>query len=487
MMKNLVAASFCVSLLACAGSVVLRANPPQLPTRASLAPTPPDTGQLRALLKNERIAEAARAAEHACTGEGSNASLLVTCGDVWFRQGQLAKAARMYAAAIAGDSTSARGYWGLGRIDLLERRNRSARQHFEKAHALDPGDPNILLDWALARPSRPQQVGAAERYLALAANGNLEERALAGIRTRIAILAALGPGDTFVVADPGRAYRLELHEARSPEGPLNSYRLFALVNGQKLRLTLDTGTSGIYINRKAAERSRLVRIADGVPVGGVGDERPHPTSVALADVVQIGDLEMRRCEITVDSGQAVDDGDGLIGTDVFSRFLVRLNFPAHVMELTPLPTGERSIAEDFWGVERRVTPGFTPVHVFGHLLLADACIDNVPDVLMVIDSGAPSPVLSTAVASRIPGLHMTSAVVRGISGRVRQMLTTGPVSLAFANLLATSGRFPAVNLDEQNRRQGMEIAGVIGLDLLRQFDLTIDYTNGLVRLDHQTR
>lgn len=508
-MKKLLA-WFGLLLLASSASVPLRANPRQGPSSLSqgqaafragrfadaareyqrtLESDPGNrvahTGLVRALLKDERVAEAARAAERACAGRADDASLLAACADVWFRQGNFARAERMYAAAVTANRACARGYWGLGRVDLLERRNRSAGRHFATAYELDPRDATIALDWALARPSRRERIEAAERSLALAADANEDVRTLAGIRARIAILEALDERDTFVVSDPGRAYHLDLHEARGPEGPLNAYRLAALVNGQKLRLTVDTGTSGIYLNRKAAERSHLVRLTDGVPVCGIGDEGTRTTFVALAESVQVGDLEMRQCEIKVDSGHAFDDTDGLIGTDVFSRFLVRLNFPGRVMELLPPGPDEKSIAQDFWGVERQNRPGYTPVHVFGHLLLADARIDDVPGTLLVIDSGAPTPVLSTKAASRIPGLHFASAIVRGVSGRVRETLATGRVTLAFGNLLATLGKFPAVNLDEQNRRQGIEIGGVIGLDVLRQFDLTIDYTNGLVRLDRQ--
>jgi tetratricopeptide (TPR) repeat protein len=509
-LKTLLATSICLLLLGSSTSVPLRATPGQNPGgslsrghaafragrfadaareyRRILASDPNNgaahTGLVRALLKEDRVAEAAHAAEQAVAGAQSDASLLVACGDVCFRLGNFARAEQMYAAAVAADPAYARGYWGLGRVDLLERRNRSARQHFVKAYELDPDDPNIVLDWAFTQSSRKECVAAAERYLTLAANANEDVRTLIGIRARIAILKALGDGDTFVVADPSRAYRVELREALGPQGPLPAYRLFALVNGQKLRLTLDTGTSGIYLNRKAAERSHLVRLADGVPVRGVGDEATRTTFVAIADTLQVGNLEMKHCEIKVDSGSAFDDTDGLIGTDVFSHFLVRLNFPERVLELLPPAAGEKSIAEDFWGVERRTRPGFTPVHVFGHLLLADTRINDVPGFLLVVDSGAPTHMLSTSAASRITTLHVTPAVVRGVSGLVRETLTTGRVTLAFGNL-AQPGQFLAVNLDEQNRREGTEIGGVLGLEALRQFDLTIDYTNGLVRLDHE--
>ncbi len=509
-MRALLATTTCLLLLALGGPVRLAANPQRAPaaslSRASaalqagrfadaareyglLVDSDPSNGAahvglVSALLRLNRIAEAARAVARGCACRPNDASLLVASGDVSFRQGDFAGAAERYAAAIAVAPTTARAHWGLGRIDLAERRNRSAARHFVTAYRLAPHDPDILLDWASTLATRQERLAAAERYLALAADR--DPQLLAGIRARIATLKALGERRTFVVVDARRAYRLPLGEALTPDEGLRGYRLFVLVNGERLRLIVDTGASGIRLNRKAADRCRLVPLAGGVPAKGIGDEGPRASELAIAETLRAGSLEMHDCEVEVDSGQAFEDADGVIGTDVFSRFLVKLDFPGQTLELLPPEAGEPSIAEDFWHVERRMRPGFTPVHVFGHLLLADARVNDVPGFLFVVDSGAPIHLMSTAAASRVTRLHVSDAVVRGVSGNVRETLTTGRVALAVGDLTQL-GAMPAVNLDDQNSRAGTEISGVIGLDVLRQFEVTIDYTNGLVRLERPGR
>jgi Flp pilus assembly protein TadD/predicted aspartyl protease len=437
-------------------------------------------GLVRALLKQDRLADAERAAARACTGAPADAQLLVACGDVSYRQGAFAAADRWYSTAVAVDPTCARGWWSLARLDLIERRNRSARLHLQRAYDLDPTDPNIALDWAFARPTRTERAAAAERHLALAVNE--PPSSLADIQARIEVLKALGDADTFVVSEPRRAYRIDLREATAPDGRVLFYSLSALVNGEKVRLRLDTGLSGVLLTRKAAERSRAARLATGVPVRGVGNDAGRTGFIAIADTLKVAGLELRRCELRVDDGHAFDGTDGLIGTDVFSRFLVRLSFSDAVMELRPPDEGGPSIAEDFWEVERTVTPGFTPVHVLGHLLVADARLAGARDLLLIVDSGATAPVLSLAAARRVTTVHATNADVRGAAGRVRNPRVTGPVTLRVAGL-EHPGSFVAVDLDEQNRRAGTEIGGVLGLDALRHFTLTIDYTNGLVRFD----
>ncbi len=438
------------------------------------------TGLVRALLKLDKVVEAARAAERACFCRPSDATLLATAGDVWFRRGDFARAEQTYRAAVAANPTCARGHWGLGRIDLIERRNRSARQRFVTAYRIDPHDADIVLDWARTLPVAAARVEAIERYLTLAANE--DPAMLAGIRARAAALKALGEDEPFVVADAHHPYRLELREALGPNGPLHAYRVFATVRGQKLRLTLDTAASGIHLNRKVAARLGLVPVAETAPMKGVGDEGAQRGFLAIADALEIGDVRMTRCEIAVASGEPFGDSDGVIGTDVFSHFLVKVDFPRRTVDLIPPEAGEESIAGDFWSVERHPRAGFTPVHVFGHLLLADASVNSVPGFLLALDSGAPVQVLSTAAAGRVTRLHLGTASVWGVSGQVRDTLTTGHVTLRVGPL-EQPGSVLAVDLDDQSRRAGTEISGLIGLDALRRCILTIDYTNGLVRLE----
>jgi Flp pilus assembly protein TadD len=72
----------------------------------------------------------------------------------------LARAWQLYTQAAAADATCARAFLGLANLDLLERRNRSAKERLERAHTLDPDDPEVLLGWAASLGAGRRRVRA---------------------------------------------------------------------------------------------------------------------------------------------------------------------------------------------------------------------------------------------------------------------------------------------------------------------------------------
>jgi hypothetical protein len=69
-------------------------------------------------------------------------------------------------------------------------------------------------------------------------------------------------------------------------------------------------------------------------IGGIGEEGYKPGYSAYADFIRIGNREFQDCMVSVmDSRSALPDADELIGMDVFSRFLVMLNYPRHKLRL----------------------------------------------------------------------------------------------------------------------------------------------------------
>jgi len=86
---------------------------------------------------------------------------------------------------------------------------------------------------------------------------------------------------------------------------------------------------GISVNRKLAVRAGVQRLADD-RIGGVGDEG----DAAYAGSSRIGSLEFRNCPVDVIDKRAVTDEEGLIGADVFQRFLIEIDFPGRKLRLS---------------------------------------------------------------------------------------------------------------------------------------------------------
>jgi predicted aspartyl protease len=106
---------------------------------------------------------------------------------------------------------------------------------------------------------------------------------------------------------------------------------------------LDTGASGILINKTLAEKAGVTRLAD-VDIRGIGDKGEKRGYRGLASSLKIGDLEFQNCPVEVLEKRSVVGEDGLIGADVFSSFLVEIDFPNEKLRLKELPKRPEDIA-----------------------------------------------------------------------------------------------------------------------------------------------
>src|ERR1019366_614711 len=108
------------------------------------------------------------------------------------------------------------------------------------------------------------------------------------------------------------------------------------LNDRNAHLLLDTGAGGIFVSRKVAEKAGLTFIS-AVHYGGIGDKGLQSGHTAVADRIRIGELEFQDCVISVIDKGSVTDEEGLIGADVFGRYLIDLDLPGMRLKLSPLP------------------------------------------------------------------------------------------------------------------------------------------------------
>ena len=108
------------------------------------------------------------------------------------------------------------------------------------------------------------------------------------------------------------------------------------VNGKRRRLEIDTGASGLTLSRSAAAGLGLTRERQ-IESFGVGDNGNVTTSIAHVESVRIGNLEFRNCAVDILEQRKALDIDGLIGGDVFSKYLLTLDYPKLQMRLNQLP------------------------------------------------------------------------------------------------------------------------------------------------------
>jgi len=137
---------------------------------------------------------------------------------------------------------------------------------------------------------------------------------------------AAEPHKACHLVSPRRLQRFHLRCSCVIRGILR-IRLEAKLNGRSARLEIDTGADGLVVSHSAAEHAHLKSFSQ-TQMTGVGDQADKLGYTAYADSIRIGNLEFQDCTVRVlDSKSGLDEVDGLIGMDVFSHFLVTLDYP----------------------------------------------------------------------------------------------------------------------------------------------------------------
>ena len=426
-------------------------------------------GLVRSLLKADDVKTAEESSQKALAAFPESAIIHAVRGDVYYRRGLVPQADDEYKAALKLDDKCARAWLGQGKVDAVYVRRSQSKTAIAKAHDLDPDDSDAFYEWAIRLPY-PENVAALERHLAEFHNDPEEERheheykdfvkALAGRRTWIPArevertemkMEALTVGAHFV---------------------LRGYGIRARLNDRAtVTLLVDTGSSGITITRKLAEKIGASKLAEQA-LEGVGKSGPAVGYKAWVDKVVIGDLEFHDCFVQA-TPREIAEVDGIIGMDVFSQYLVTLDLPARKLRLEPMPArsndGEPAHSE-----------AFSQAFSIGHFLLLPAEVGKKASGLFVIDSGSNANTVSPELARSIPEMRAFNSPMSGASGVVNSAFIADDAMLRFAKI-SRNDRISTLDLHSVSKDLGIEVSGQIGFSAMQDMKLTIDYRDGLVR------
>jgi predicted aspartyl protease len=258
----------------------------------------------------------------------------------------------------------------------------------------------------------------------------------------------------------------------------------SIEGGHPLHLLLDTGASGILIRQRAVDKAGLNHIGSNES-WGIGDGGVRKGFVAVAESCKIGSLRYKTCVLQSLEGKRIGgEEDGLIGTDVFSDYLIQLDFQRRALHLTPLPHRQPSSE----GYDRTVTPDkadFTLVFRFGHFLCVPTKVNGKTSGLFLIDTGAATPMIDSTFAALSTKLHSESDLhIRGVSGNVKDVFEADKAELEFAHFRQRNLGLTAIDINNSPRPEEVRLAGILGLPVLVMFRLTLDYRDGLVKFDY---
>jgi predicted aspartyl protease/tetratricopeptide (TPR) repeat protein len=457
-------------------------------------------GLVRSLVGEDKTAEAISAATAFLAAHTGNPLAELALAEADFRAANFVDTRSHLIAALNADGCEGRVLDDLA--DLLEifAYHATEARYLAKAHALRPNDELIRRDWISTLPRKQREVELA-RYLESAPA--LSEKDRNGFANEEDHLKARRPGECRVTSRPQAnsdtvkvPFALVFGDSSMPQ----AYGLDVTFDGKRRRMQIDTGASGITLSPGAA-RGLGLKPEFQTRTGGVGDEGEVGSYLTHVASIQIGDVQLSDCMVEVLQKSKLDV-DGLIGMDVFSKWLVTLDYPNARLMLNPLPprpddkpaapaavNSETAAEVDDETLHDAIVPPtektWLPVVRLGHELLLPAIINGGPVHYMMVDTGASLTSLSLAYAKEAGKAHIDDGIeFTGISGKVKKAYRLDNAKLQFGNVRLPPVSFYAFDITPVSHDTGVEVSGFVGLETLSRLTITIDYRDNLMELKY---
>lgn len=481
-------------------------------------------GLVHALLREQKVAEAEDAVKEALEASPKSAAFITLRGEVEYREGELWLVEPTVVESYKIDPCNARTRFLFAKITEAGSRYAAARQQTILAHQFDPEDPEIRLAWIETLPVA-QRITELETFLA--SPNSFDQPAQTALHADLDRLKAEKDAPPKACRLVSASPQAEIPFIRLTDNSGQHARAYGLevgLNSTPARLQLDTRSAGLTLYRAAAEHAGLKRLGPEEKSGGTGAK---PNYTAVADSVKVGGLEFKDCLVNViDSGSPFDDGAGTIGVDVFSDFLVTVDFPVRRMTVAPLPArpGDtatprlRTLAADFNPLEAteeaakpasspqaaapavpppaaagpfdRIIPpelkDYSQIYRVGHDLLLPTALAGGKVKLFVPDASINETNVSTSVALDLPKVREDKAKeMPGPGGKAQKIFVADDVSFNFAHVAQKLNGVSSTDTSSASRADGTEISGFLGLETtLIRLTLHIDYRDGLLKAEY---
>ena len=436
----------------------------------------------------------------------NNAVLQDALGAARFRRGEVGEAGQAFNQALKLDGCVARIHSDIARYYRLSGNFLHAQHEVDTAHTLAPEDPSITRDWRQAHArllSPDQQINRINARAAAPGATDADKKSAAEAVKRV---NARNSG-SCEMSEPVESIMLPLIALQGPntevDKEIKGVGLDIEFNGKRKRLEVDTGASGLLLSKAAASSAGLVPEAE-MQMFGFGDQGLTRTMITHVDKLKIGSMEFRNCEVEVVDREGLTTFDGFIGGDVFAQWLVTIDSPSRELRLTPLPKrpgdttaeaapthleshGSGGNGLDFSSTphDRYVAPemaDWTKVYRVGHDLIFPVKLNDLPIKLMILDTGAFADILSPETAKELGGIDRTTSEIHGVSGYARMNAVSVPVMVTFGGTKQEIRGMNVVDIATISRSTGVRISGFLGFTSLREFVLSIDYRDNLVKV-----
>lgn len=465
-------------------------------------------GLIRAMLGQNKLADALAAANKLVSQQPQNAVAQTVLGETYLRRGEFDLALPVLVKAAKLDPCYGRAYYAEARMESLSGKRATAERLLGAAHGLSPMDPQIDLAWIETLP-------AAQRYPALDAyvqGSYLKGSDLQDLKSSIGENKLATSTHCTVVAPKGET-SLPLHTSQRRYGPDQASITVIDVNLDGKDRRLNFGTQGRTITIPLPEANRLGLKLEGpfvfnLTYGG-GKNQYY---VATVPSIRFGDVEYRNCPVQVfDTPYASENmqgSDGYVGAGFFADFLVNINIPAETLSLSALPkldlneangrpfwstAGQEDHAEvasinsgDWAPYNATVAPEMKDwvrvVSLGRNILLVPTRIGPGHERLFTLALSIPhNRISSTAVGEAVTLDSMISGSSKEKAKEVSKLIGDDHYFMEFGGLVLPIDSWNSIEFDKDSIKAGIDVAGVISQIALKQLDVKIDYRDDLVK------
>lgn len=417
-------------------------------------------GQVPELLRQDRWQEAldvARAEHRRLPGDPVAATELA---EAMFRAGLLEEAEPLLEGLEKRTAPPPRALMVLARLRGAQGRGAEAVELMERAVTAAPADGTIVFWAADHARTRADSVELLERYLELS-EGDDPDR-IAAAKGSLALYRELGDRSVWIPLSSPERLEVPLIPVRTSDGATVGRALKVRLGkrGKRVKLLLDTGSGGLFIDWRAARKCGFEPLAEETVFGGGGGRR-HRSQRGLFDTLALGELRFGDVLATTSERRLDSLGryQGIIGIAAFEGYRVTIDLTRDLLVLDSEEEG--SGGSPYWTVSGQ--------------MLVRAATAGEAGALFLFDTGATSTVLAHSFAERLEGAEQVGAAeLNGFGGAIAGARWIAGVEIGFQDLHSGTVTLPAVDLSLRSRLSGIEISGYLGMDLLGRSTLVID-------------
>ena len=452
--------------------------------------------EIDSLLGQQKTEEANKKLDAWVASKPKDSYAMAAAADIQFSAGKLLESYALNLKALQTDPCNADAYADSAHFEGLAGYHAAARKHYTIAYQLEPNNESFRRDW-ISTLGESQFIAETKKFVA--ESKMLDDKQRSAREKSVNRAESISDNRCELKSLTGPAI-IPMTPIYGHEVGIEYYGLEVAFNGHKRVLQIDTGASGFTLTHSAGGSLSLPS-AFKTHIGGFGNDGLNDVDLARADSVRIGGLEFRNCVVEVLANYGVmggsqiqgnrqDAGDGLVGTDIFSRYLVTVDYIRHQIRLEPLPQiPNRSITPENLDAlggsndlnelsgDRYIAPSmqkWTSIYRRGHGLLMPVAINGKRTGLFMVDTGSFTNIVDTNRAKEFTKTNDGSTIILGLSGRGR-LSEAGGFTLDFAGL-----RLPVESMDAMDLSSKFDVSGFLGYPTLQQLVMHIDYRDNLV-------